>query len=231
MPTKTPSALPSVSPTLFKTTREVTLDGDYDTVVGNNKALFLQECSARLSVTCRDVRPGSVIILLAGLEEDLNTAEADIQQNGLDLDSFEAMTVVVDDASSGSSAAGVIVIIVVVVIVIILGAVVYYKKIYNQPEHKFEDDRKIQVSGGGAESTNVTVTEMPLKRSAENSSLKVQTPRQMHARNISMDLEEWKRRNSEGVDDPDRQTVKRSPQEVDDQTDGKDPVQKDGQEV
>merc|ERR1712039_42295 len=84
VPTKTPSALPSVSPTLFKTTREVTLDGDYDTVVGNNKALFLQECSARLSVTCRDVRPGSVIILLAGLEEDLNTAEADIQQNGLD---------------------------------------------------------------------------------------------------------------------------------------------------
>ena len=79
-------------------TKLIVLDGDYEAIVGSNKDLFLQECTSALAVIargvqCVDVRPGSIIVEIRGSEDAVNAAEAKVETKGLDLPSFEKLSV------------------------------------------------------------------------------------------------------------------------------------------
>ena len=71
--------------------------GDYDQVVGTNKAKFLEECTTELSgkvtgnVECTDVRKGSIVVDVSGPKDAVTQAVQDVQTNGLDLPSFTAL--------------------------------------------------------------------------------------------------------------------------------------------
>ena len=73
------------------------MEGNYDDIVGSNKAKFLDECTKgftakSLDVECSDVRPGSIIVTVRGKVADVATAVKDVRDNGLDLPSFDALT-------------------------------------------------------------------------------------------------------------------------------------------
>lgn len=84
LPPPPTTSSPTLAPSVF------TFAGDYATVVGSNKALFLSECSTALSpVTCTDVRAGSIIVTLeAPQEADMIAAIERLSRDGLDLPSF-----------------------------------------------------------------------------------------------------------------------------------------------
>eukprot|EP00931_Biecheleriopsis_adriatica_P096025 TRINITY_DN6966_c0_g2_i1.p1 TRINITY_DN6966_c0_g2~~TRINITY_DN6966_c0_g2_i1.p1 ORF type:complete len:231 (-),score=63.07 TRINITY_DN6966_c0_g2_i1:35-727(-) len=76
-------------------TLEAVIEGDYDAVVGNDKTLFLQECSTKLNpVKCLNVRPGSIVVdLSASNSKEAEAAEEGLEDNGLELPSFGNLTV------------------------------------------------------------------------------------------------------------------------------------------
>ena len=95
---------------------ELVFPGDYGNVIGTNKNIFLQECTAAVSkngavdVSCLDVRSGSalrrilsiatvgtiptgsIIVSLGGSSDVVSAAAQEVVANGLDLPSFEAIT-------------------------------------------------------------------------------------------------------------------------------------------
>ena len=76
------------------TVESVVLDGDYNETVGSNKQQFLQECTMLLSskgtraVECVDVRPGSIVVDLAGDKHAVTAAAYKTKIKGLSLPSF-----------------------------------------------------------------------------------------------------------------------------------------------
>jgi len=87
--------------------------GDFATVVGDKKELFLNECTADLSdngaldVKCSRVRPGSIIVDVSGSGDAVDSAVAQATSNGLDLASFESLgpAEVLDDAAPATTEA------------------------------------------------------------------------------------------------------------------------------
>eukprot|EP00494_Astrolonche_serrata_P022555 UN22812 len=78
---------------------DIVFDGDYETVVGRNKAIFLKECSLQFKpVRCFDVKPGSIIVTLEGTEEEVALAADTALNHGLHLPSFETLQIVEIDA-------------------------------------------------------------------------------------------------------------------------------------
>lgn len=72
----------------------VTLEGDYDTIVGDKKTLFLQECSTKLApVECTDVQPGSCILHLFGNPSDLDDSISSISDECMALPGFDPLCV------------------------------------------------------------------------------------------------------------------------------------------
>jgi len=75
------------------------LDGDYELIVFRFKADFLRECTQTLSshgardVKCVDVREGSIIVDVGASKAAVDAAVAEVVANGLDLPSFEKLTV------------------------------------------------------------------------------------------------------------------------------------------
>lgn len=86
----------------------LTLRGDYESVVGSNKALFLSECSVNLApLRCLDVRAGSIVVKVEGLASDIADAKQDIQITGFNLPSFPSLTaLVVEDENEDAMRAG-----------------------------------------------------------------------------------------------------------------------------
>ena len=81
-----------------KTVRStVVFPGDFNKTVGGQKKQFLSECTHELSkndtldVECRDVLPGSIIVVLGGSPQAVTAAAAQTVAVGLDLPSFEAL--------------------------------------------------------------------------------------------------------------------------------------------
>merc|ERR1719506_306130 len=71
---------------------EITMSGDYDTVVGSNKEIFLSQCSDTLSpAQCIDVKQGSIMVVVMGTEADVQTAVSSVESSGLDLADFEPL--------------------------------------------------------------------------------------------------------------------------------------------
>lgn len=107
----------------------VRLSGDYDEVVGENKEQFLKECSNQYpNVECYDVVPGSIIVTLGGKKADVEAAVTLIEDEGMDLPSFPAMSTeqaFTEQTSSESSSATLIIILVVVVVVVVCLAGAY----------------------------------------------------------------------------------------------------------
>lgn len=103
------SATASASSTSFLSTnrlatQNLSFAGDYATVVGSNKALFLEECSASLAeAACIDVHAGSVIVTLQGLPSALTIAKAQLQASGLDLPSFYSLNLEMTKTASVST--------------------------------------------------------------------------------------------------------------------------------
>ena len=52
----------------------ITFNGDYEQVVGDNKAIFLSECTAELQVTCTDVHSGSIVVTVSGSQAEVDAA-------------------------------------------------------------------------------------------------------------------------------------------------------------
>lgn len=73
--------------------RAIRFAGDFDKVVGAQKAQFLSECTAKLAhsgVECSDVRKGSIIVDYTGAAADVEEDLAAIEAAGtLELDSFD----------------------------------------------------------------------------------------------------------------------------------------------
>eukprot|EP00930_Biecheleria_cincta_P034096 TRINITY_DN23591_c0_g2_i3.p1 TRINITY_DN23591_c0_g2~~TRINITY_DN23591_c0_g2_i3.p1 ORF type:complete len:1141 (-),score=110.02 TRINITY_DN23591_c0_g2_i3:2618-6040(-) len=77
-------------------TRDIRLAGDYNTVVGGRKKLFLKECSTKFATAefatakCIDVKAGSLIITVAAADEDAFRAakQRAFQDGRLELSSF-----------------------------------------------------------------------------------------------------------------------------------------------
>jgi len=71
--------------------------GDFNKIVGDNKKQFLDECTTFLSkdgtldVECRDVLPGSIIVVLGGSTQAVTAAVGETVAGGLDLPSFDAL--------------------------------------------------------------------------------------------------------------------------------------------
>ena len=85
-------------PIVAKAEVELVFPGDFNKVVGVNKNLFLQECTATVSkdgavdVACVNVRTGSIILSLGGSNDAVIAAAQEVVAKGLDLPSFEAMS-------------------------------------------------------------------------------------------------------------------------------------------
>eukprot|EP00930_Biecheleria_cincta_P002363 TRINITY_DN103369_c0_g1_i1.p1 TRINITY_DN103369_c0_g1~~TRINITY_DN103369_c0_g1_i1.p1 ORF type:complete len:826 (+),score=100.77 TRINITY_DN103369_c0_g1_i1:44-2479(+) len=68
--------------------QELTFDGDYAAVV-TDRLKFLVECSSKTApVMCADVKPGSIVLTLAGSSDDVKVAVSNIVAQGLTLPSF-----------------------------------------------------------------------------------------------------------------------------------------------
>lgn len=75
-------------------TQQVTLSGDYTTVVGNQKAEFLEGCSNVTGVTCTDVQAGSIVLSLQGDVVSIAQAASGIQESGLSVPGFANLSYV-----------------------------------------------------------------------------------------------------------------------------------------
>lgn len=64
------------------------LDGEYDTIVGDDEQLFMDEWNQAYPTTIIDVRPGSVIVEHSGSQADVDSVTNDVNQNGAILPSF-----------------------------------------------------------------------------------------------------------------------------------------------
>lgn len=122
---------PTFGPTAYVHTVTLELEGNYDEVVGDNKADFLEKCTATLGVTCQDVMAGSILVVLAGSEEDVNTAVSSVAENGLALPGYPALSTATTTAapayateSSTKDKTGLIAIVILVLAIVIL--VAYY---------------------------------------------------------------------------------------------------------
>ena len=78
--------------------QSLVLDGNFNQIVGSDKKKFLQECTSTLSsngpgVECVDVRPGSIIVDVRGQKAALDGMATEIETNGLDLPSFQKLSV------------------------------------------------------------------------------------------------------------------------------------------
>jgi hypothetical protein len=78
----------------------LTLNGNYETIIGNQKGLFLIQCINYFSsltpgkaFECVDVYPGSIILILRTFEVEstLNSAFEHVDKFGFNLPSFPAM--------------------------------------------------------------------------------------------------------------------------------------------
>jgi len=71
--------------------QDLTFDGDYAAVV-TDRLKFLVECSAKVSpVMCADVKPGSIVLTLAGPSDEVKAAASSIVTQGLILPSFGSL--------------------------------------------------------------------------------------------------------------------------------------------
>lgn len=94
--------------------------------MGDNKELFLEECSEEYKpVVCLDVRQGSIIITLGGTEADVEATKTSMETEGYQSESFNINGLDSGDESSGSGVV-VVVIIVLLVILLIVGGICYW---------------------------------------------------------------------------------------------------------
>lgn len=106
---------------------DVTLPGNYDEVVGDDKEGFLRQCTDEYKpVVCLDVKSGSIIITLGGTEEEVLNTKTSMENDGIELESFVIAPLDSDDSgSSGAMIATIVIIIVVLLVVIAVGLWAY----------------------------------------------------------------------------------------------------------
>ena len=76
------------------------MNGDYDTIVGDDKQLFMNEWDAKYSTTIIDVRSGSIIVEHSGSQADIDSVTDDVTQNGVTLPSFGTLSIGTCNASN-----------------------------------------------------------------------------------------------------------------------------------
>jgi len=99
-----PTGEPTAQPT-FQYVTEVVVQGNYDEIVGDNKELFLEQCSDEYKpVVCLNVGPGSIIITLGGDDEnEVEAVKKSMEDEGVNLNNFAFGNDESDDSKSGSS--------------------------------------------------------------------------------------------------------------------------------
>lgn len=119
-----PSTSPSRAPTQIA---EITLNANYDVLIGNNKGQFLKECSAKYPADCIDVRRGSVIITLGGTPSEIDQTVTEINDAGaIDLPSFGSMTLKVEEEEKSASLLWLWILLPLLSLCLILIAVYFY---------------------------------------------------------------------------------------------------------